>query len=85
MKKRNGLQRNEFVGRSPNRLLGMREAAQRLGVSLRTAERYASQGWLPAVKIGGHYVVLESALEGFAREQALKGSKAGLKMRSSNP
>ena len=49
-------------------LLTLKEVAARLNVSVRTVNRYISDGTLPSIKIGGLRRVLEADLEEFIRK-----------------
>lgn len=46
-----------------NRLLGLREVAERLGLSLHTVRRWASERRFPTVHLGGRVLVKEMDLE----------------------
>jgi excisionase family DNA binding protein len=48
---------------SDNKMLNSKEAAEKLGVSLRRVQQMISKGTLPASKVGRDYVILESDLE----------------------
>jgi excisionase family DNA binding protein len=44
-------------------LIGTREAAERLGISLRRVQQLIEEGALPATKLGRDYAILEKDLE----------------------
>jgi len=45
-------------------MLSSKDAAEKLGVSLRRVQQMITEGTLPASKVGRDYVILESDLEG---------------------
>jgi len=45
------------------KLISVKDAAQRLGVSPITAHRWAKSGRIPSVKLGGRRLVPEAAIE----------------------
>ena len=55
--------------RKIDRLLSVKEAAARLGASIRTVYRRLKDGSLPSTKIGGLRRILESDLEEFIRSR----------------
>lgn len=55
-----------------NRLLGLREVAERLGLSLHTVRRWASQRRLPVVKLGKRVLVAERDLERLVKENRVE-------------
>lgn len=58
-----------------NRLLGLREVAERLGLSLHTVRRWASQRRLPVVKLGKRVLVAEKDLEKLVAENRVEARK----------
>ena len=48
------------------KMLSTKEAAEKLGVSLRRVQQMITEGTLPANKIGRDYVILEKDLEGIS-------------------
>lgn len=53
------------------RLLGLREVALRLGLSLHTVRRWASQRRLPVVKLGKRVLVAEKDLDRLVQDNSL--------------
>ena len=45
------------------KMLSTKEAAEKLGVSLRRVQQMITEGTLPANKVGRDYVILENDLE----------------------
>lgn len=51
-----------MVESNVERLISVREAAQRLGISRITAYRWTETGTLPSLKLGGRRLISESIL-----------------------
>lgn len=52
------------------RLLGLREVSERLGISLHTIRRWASQRRLPVTKISNRVLIAERELERFVQDRS---------------
>ncbi len=51
-----------FIIEVMNKLIGTKEAAEKLGISLRRAQQLVEMGKLPAQKIGRDYLIQEKDL-----------------------
>jgi len=58
------------------RLVSIREAARRLGISTISAYRWAESGKIPSMKLGGRRMVSSLALDRIVREAAGKEGAA---------
>ena len=59
-----------------NRLISVKDAAQRLGIATITAYRMAEDGRLKSIRLGGRRLVPEAAIEALIASAMGEGTKA---------
>ena len=64
------------MSESINRLISVKDAAQRLGIATITAYRWTECGTLPSVKLGGRRLVAEATIERLVASATGEGATA---------